>query len=671
MIIYCDRLSWSSYKKAVSLRCLSDFSEKPTDLRVLDPLSSDLKTRLLLRFMSGKFQVREESFIAGKLLMPDGQPVYIAARRCAHDVAFMASQRLLDRSPLLSQLNQKWGRNTTLLYLAKFLWAPVNKIIVRILVTDALLREFGKEARLIISIPAYLDADLFSSFSTRLTLEYYREGWGQRSLQQVYGLLWLFRQKLLETRWFIEKLRKNQFPAPLHTDEKPSLLTIQEDEISSDRSYRTQPHWLDPADPLPAFRTLILKTSVREKGRKPEEGKVAETVLTIPMAAWCLPGVFREHHSVEKKLTKDLKDCIRASLYGSAYEKAAMFSMIKLFYTARDLAPFCVRYRVKAFMTCENYMIFSDAMQLIASPLNIRTLSFQYSNMGMVGPYMLTTADLMITFSPVFHERWIRKCEGVVPGCFFDAGYVYDSSFKYLQKRAEQHRKRLMDAGAFFVICYFDENAFKGKYEMVTQDDLKEEIQILMERVIEDPLLGLIIKNQFQWNAVCQFHDLSDLRTEALSTGRYIELSHGTVRNIIFPAEAALAADIAIGHVVGATAPLEAALSGTRTLLLNPYGMKNENDTFYEKADIVYSTIQVALDAINELREGESVRSALGDWSPILQHFDPYRDGQSARRLRIILEEIITGNSINITQTTPLLKDLLKASSDPHEMNSN
>jgi len=285
-------------------------------------------------------------------------------------------------------------------------------------------------------------------------------------------------------------------------------------------------------------------------------------------------------------------------------------------------------------------MICADAMQLIASPMGIRTISYQYSNMGKVGPHMMTTADVMAMFSPLYHDRWMR--DGIGPGRFIDTGYVFDGAFSRLRKRADQHRRRLETAGARFILCYFDENAFEGKYELVTQGDLRDEIMALMNRVVNDPSLGLVVKSQFQRNAPSRLSKVATLRAAAEATGRYIELSHGSVRNIVFPAEAALAADLVVGHAVGATAPLEAALAGARAILLNPYGMKTENDALYAKADIVYPSLDAALEAIRDYRERKPERAGLGDWSPILPHFDPFRDGQAGRRLRALVNEAVS-----------------------------
>ena len=116
------------------------------------------------------------------------------------------------------------------------------------------------------------------------------------------------------------------------------------------------------------------------------------------------------------------------------------------------------------------------------------------------------------------------------------------------------------------IFCYFDESVQFDKYGLINPADHYREIKALLKLVIEDPTVGLIIKMQFQSN-LPQYNDaISDIRNEAITTRRCIKLSNGAHRNIVFPAEAALAADIVIGHTVGASAGLETALAGPMNL---------------------------------------------------------------------------------------------------------
>jgi hypothetical protein len=270
--------------------------------------------------------------------------------------------------------------------------------------------------------------------------------------------------------------------------------------------------------------------------------------------------------------------------------------------------------------------------------MGIVTLSYQYSNMEHVGPAMMTTADLMLTFSPIYRDRWTR--EGIHPGTFADIGYVFDTSFELIRDRASIRRAKLVDAGADFVICYFDESVqHDNKYGIISIHDHRAEIFALARLVLDDPSLGVVVKTQFRRNSPDLLND--SLLAQTRGTGRYVELAQGAHRNIVFAAEAALCADIAIGHALGATAALEAAMAGVRSILINPYGASGAIDLFYAQADVVYPSLPAALKAIEAFRAGAQEYSRLGDWSPILSWFDPFRDGQSGRRLRSLLEQIV------------------------------
>jgi len=364
-------------------------------------------------------------------------------------------------------------------------------------------------------------------------------------------------------------------------------------------------------------------------------------IRNLPLRAWSLFTGSKQIQPLRKRLRRDKRACLVRSLHSRQSDLSALLPLVRLLDTAEDLAAFCSETGIRVFMTCENYFTAADAMLIIAMPMEIRTISYQYSNMSRVGPIMMTTADILATFSPLYHDRWTHRC--IAPKQFHDTGYLHDGAFKRLGRRSAMHRETLMKAGARFILCYFDENAFLGKYDLVLREDLLGELRTLLELVVADPSFGLIVKSQFQRHSPVRFPELTDLRSAAASTGRYLELSHGSVRNIVFPAEAALAADVALSQAVGATAALESALSGTRTILLNPYGVKTENDRLYEQVDIVYPSLDCALAAIREYRAGKKDRAGLGDWSSILHEFDPFRDGGAAGRLRSVLENQMKG----------------------------
>jgi hypothetical protein len=330
---------------------------------------------------------------------------------------------------------------------------------------------------------------------------------------------------------------------------------------------------------------------------------------------------------------------LRAMMSGSPSETVALSSIAEVFACAIRMVGLCETHNIQAFMTCENYMLEADAMQLIGPRLGVRTLSYQYSNLGHVGPGLMTTADEMMLFSPWYQKYWQR--DGIAPQKFVPVGYVYDSSFVFVSKDAGCVREQLQEAGAEFVICFFDESLQHDKFGLISLEDHKSDILSLVRLLLDDPTVAVVIKAQFQWNSPSRLPELEDVVDSARVTGRYLELSEGVHRNIVLPAAAGMTADMCIGHSVGGTASLEAALAGTRSILLNPYGRTDGNHELYQKCDILYGSMEKTVAAIKGYRQGDSRRAGLGDWSNILHQFDSYRDGQAAYRIRQILDQTI------------------------------
>jgi len=610
------------------------------------------------------FRVEEAAFFAGHLRMPDGRVLFSAARAVSNDLAFEAAGRILERSKLLARFNHEWGRNIIFKHIARSLEIPALQVALRFMAADVLGHATGNEKVFIVAQRHFaFYPDLLRALSLGLKVYFYRSWLCQCSgatfipsdsyefLKQrracVLFLLLFF--KLREMKWSLEALigRGSKVQGSFNTSEirSPSLLVLQEDDLSLDRSYRTQPHWLFPEDAKPPFRTLVLQTSSLE--RLPVDKEALKEQGIVPLSKkdlYLLSRRFWSSYPVQQRLRRDFWKCAVRSILGPSGEVRVLFEVARLLYTAELLGAFCARSHARAFMTCENYMVEADAVQLIAKALDITTLSYQYSNAGKAGPVMTTAADIMLTFSPLYHRLWMR--DDIRPGQFTDIGYIFDTSFGYVQRRARDHRRRLTKAGAQFVVCYFDESVQHGKYGLISEQDHCAEILALLQLVLEDPSVGVVVKTQFRFNSPENFDEIATTLVAAKATGRYIELVYGTHRNIVFPAEAALSADIAIGHSVGATAPLEAALAGVRSILLNPYGIKGENDGVYAQADIVYPSMMAALEAIRNFRSGAPEYAGLGDWSPIIGHFDPFRDGRAGHRMRALLGKVVMRESI-------------------------
>ena len=100
---------------------------------------------------------------------------------------------------------------------------------------------------------------------------------------------------------------------------------------------------------------------------------------------------------------------------------------------------------------------------------------------------------------------------------------------------------------------------------------------------------------------------------------------------------AALASDLTIGHVYGGTASLEAALTGTKSVLLS---LNNENDEIKDTSkteNIVFNSLdELEIELKKEIMKNN--KKDLGDWKNIIEKFDKYKDSSGVERLNKILK---------------------------------
>ena len=154
----------------------------------------------------------------------------------------------------------------------------------------------------------------------------------------------------------------------------------------------------------------------------------------------------------------------------------------------------------------------------------------------------------------------------------------------------------------------------------------------LLEWLIEDPQLGLIIKSKGHvWSGI-QENGLDGLVDRAKSTGRIHVLPFSAS-----PADAALVSDFSIG-CVSYTAIVISALKGARVLYLS-YGRIEEPQKPYWTLDslgqnrCVFNDFDLMKKAIQEYIANPNLNPDLGDVTPVLDSFDPFRDGKAGDRI--------------------------------------
>ncbi len=637
-MIFCDEINLLSFLKI--LKHGSNKDQKEKTVFWLDRLPEGFWEGMLVVALKGLgFRFERTEFCAGQMRSKDGESIVSKTIRSSTDLAFGYSRQVLEESFFLKDLNQRRGKETIRKVIAQSVFKPIAQVVVRGLATQHLsdIQKIPKAILIVKGHHALRRLD-WNSGGVRTPIDFYTPYWDFRRRRLHFATAkgeWLKRTVLGQIlKWILVVLKEwltmmkgNPSELPPLAGDNPGLLLIQDEEISLDHSIRTQPHW-DTTD-CP-YQILILEDPFFAKANAQLSREELKT-KNIHLFRWNPPTEFSQSASpLRGGLKEDRHHAMGRLLSGTLREKFVIGPVLEILQRAIALEPLCRDGRIKAFITCENYKPDADAMRLLADDLKIVTLSFQYSNLGVSIPSMSTTAHVMMAFSPLFHPIW--RHHGLGPDRMVDGGYVYASAKEKVQPRSRALRQRLQNQGVSFVLCYFDENCLDDPFTFMTISQQMEDLERLYRLVCETKDAGLVVKTQFQYNLPENFPPLKTWRDKALQTGRYVELSSGHHRNVIFPMEAAMAADVAIGYNFGATASLEAAIAGVRSILIDQGGYRGIQDSLYRKGDIIFRSLDEGLKAIQQYRAGQ--RSNLGDWSGMIKQFDAFGDYRSTERLK-------------------------------------
>ncbi len=132
---------------------------------------------------------------------------------------------------------------------------------------------------------------------------------------------------------------------------------------------------------------------------------------------------------------------------------------------------------------------------------------------------------------------------------------------------------------------------------------------------------------------------------KAEKTGRcFVYESSGRHTTLAPPILAGLSADICIhGHLIAGTASLECALEGLPTLLIDREGAPYSKLHDLPEGKVVFKDWPSAIEAIFEHFNTAEGIAGFGDWSSIINDFDPFRDGKAAYRIGTYLHWLIEG----------------------------
>ncbi len=224
-----------------------------------------------------------------------------------------------------------------------------------------------------------------------------------------------------------------------------------------------------------------------------------------------------------------------------------------------------------------------------------------------------------------------------------------------LEDGARSIRETLQHHGAKHILAFFDENSANDARWNVGHQEVQENYRFLLEKVIKEPWFGLVIKPKTTSTLRARLGPVNDLLEQAEATGRCFLFGSGGIQGWYPPSAAALAADIAVhGHIWAGTAGVEAALAGVPTLLMDQEGWQIDSLYRLGVGRVVFNSWEGLWEACNQHWANPGEIPGFGDWSPIMDEVDPFRDGRAAERMGTYIKWLLEGLRAGLDRDTAM-----------------
>jgi hypothetical protein len=317
-----------------------------------------------------------------------------------------------------------------------------------------------------------------------------------------------------------------------------------------------------------------------------------------------------------------------------------IFSLLKL---ARDYAywyDFFEANNIKLNISTSTATTVGQVLAL--DSLNGLSISYQYSISNIYPTTFISSGEnVQFVFSDLFKTIW-QTVDAPVDQ-YIKTGFVHDSSVQTLpySERILKTRAQLMENGAQFIICFFDENSIDRWDMPVPHIRAAEDYEFLLRWLFNNDTIGIVFKPKRSHDLFERLSSIADLIGPARDTGRCVFLTSNTTVGSIYPAEAALISDLCIGKLTGATAAFEAQLSGVPTLLIDAEGF--DWHPFYEwgEGQIIFDNWETLRQRVEAYCLNPKGIPELGDWSPGRKYLDPFSDNRATQRMGAYIQWLL------------------------------
>lgn len=589
-----------------------------------------------LRLLRGR--VRPVDANVGQLRDADGSNPLIALLRDARRLSNAIRERWVLREPMLHALAPEWPAATLAFHLDRLSEASVREERLRVALCAWLVRRDGlamEDALLLVAAQPWLDLVAEAARADGLRVAGYPElGGATRILVRAASLL-----VHVAGRGAVRPGARSLGPiAAAATDGSTLGLRYGRRAVSLDPDRHTELFWLDGLEAgrivlydhdgilAPGVAEELRERGITVTGTVPQlTGPALRVAARLWLRIWgaFIAGAVR-HRRISFGVAKALSSL------------ALEFASWRHFFSSER-----IRVNVVASNGSSGQVMALDALRGIS-------VNYQYSISNIVAPTTLMMAGetVQLVYSPAFAEltRAVDPptkrvvCVGPLSDGAERAAAVLRRS-----PRVDASRRRLVEAGAAFVICYFDENSADRWDLLASNAQAAREYEFLVTWLEEDAGLGLVVKPKKPWDLRDRIAPVAARLDRLVAAGRCVIVGEHDVSRDTHVAEAALAADLCIGKLNAGTAAFEARLVGIRSIMVDVDALRDHPLRSWGEGRVVFDGWEAARAAVDAYRRDPGAHAELGDWSPGMGEIDPFGDGRSVERMRGYVRDLLRG----------------------------
>ena len=552
-MLFINRLDFFSFLEIIKSRekTLHIFSKEGLFFSVIN---------FLLKLLG--YNVIVESFFYGDIFSNTGEVLYMKTRRQASEMAFNYSEEVFD---ILKETNHGKileDELTLKSFISKRVVIEFEYYLRRVDYITS-LKSYSDNFCLLINEPKFIDSYFLNS-NTKLDIKFYN-----------YNLFSILKQEIKLFLISIFSSVQYLFFSNKISDYETSI-GIATEPISLKTFERHYPHWVRKKN----FKNFIIINDTNQKVNVSKNFLKKNNIKILgKLSLMYLPLKKEEAYifNKSKKIPKNLRIQIK---------KIQMLS--------KGYLQILKKYRCNKFIFSEPQDYSSDAILLCKKYHKISTYCIQFSNIGYQTPLMISPVDYYLCFSETYKP--VLKWKNITPKNFLSCGYsFYD---KKVDPNMTSIKDNLSAIGVKKIISFFDESIQYDKWGLISFNSIKSEYEDLASFILSKKDYAVIIKPQFMVNSLNIFK--SNIIENALKTKRLIEIKKGSHRNIITPQQVGSISDISISNLIGGTAGIEAAMSGSSVFFINPLNYKPNNYDIINKYGLIYQNLkEVLLDIDN------------------------------------------------------------------------